>query len=108
MESLNPRKAVLVALLAACAAFGTGCYADAEVEPVPAYGYQPQIYEGAVVYYDAAGQPFTYVNGGPVYVPVTSPYYGVYASHWRMYGHAYHRWYAGYGHRYHGWRRRWR
>src|SRR5580692_1410629 len=146
---MNAKNLAVVALLAACASFGTGCYADAQpvvlqaepmaaaapgavadpwaaapapapapaapvsvaepvasvapAEPVAAYGYQPQYYDGAVVYYDAGGRPYYYSNGGAFYVPVQSPYYAGYLNHWRTYGGAYHRWYAGYGRRYFGW-----
>jgi hypothetical protein len=108
MLSFNLKNVALVALFAACASFGTGCYADAQAEPVAAepvaaYGYQPQYYNGAVVYYDNGGRPY-YNNGGGglTWVPTESPYYAGYVHHYRTYGRAYGRWYAGYGRRYHG------
>jgi hypothetical protein len=105
MKAFNVKNIVLVALVAACASFGTGCYAEVQ-EPVAAYGYQPQYYDGYVVYYDNGGRPY-YYNGGSVYwVPAESPYYAGYVNHWRTYGPAYARWHATYGVRYRGWRRR--
>jgi hypothetical protein len=92
--------------MSACATFGVGCYADAE-PPVYASGgvqYQPQYYDGYVVYYNEGGQPY-YYNGGSVYwVPSSSPYYNVYVNHWRTYGVGYRGWYGRYGARYRGWR----
>ena len=55
---------------------------------------------GAVGHFDAGGRPYYFNNGTAFWVPVQSPYYAGYLSHWRTYGGAYHRWYAGYGHRY--------
>ena len=106
MRSL--KNVALVALVAACASFGTGCYVDAQAEPVAAYGYQPQYYNGSVVYYDNGGRPLYYNGGAASYVLVESPYYAGYVNHWRTYRSAYGRWYSGYGHRYHGYRGGWR
>ncbi len=106
------RSAVLVALVSAVSVFAVGC--AAEVEP-PVYAengvtYQPQYYDGYVVYYDEGGRPYYYNNGAVYWVPPSSPYYAVYANHWRVYGGAYRGWYGRYGYRYRGWRggRRWR
>jgi len=97
------RSAVLVALMSACASLGTGCYAEVQ-EPVAVEGYQPQYYDGYVVYYDGGGRPYYYNNGAVYWVPASSPYYGVYVNHWRTYGHAYGAWYGRSGYRYRGWR----
>jgi hypothetical protein len=98
--------------MSACATLGTGCYVDAQTEPVAVEGYQPQYYDGYVVYYDGGGRPYYYNNGAVYWVPATSPYYGGYVNHWRAYGPAYGRWYGSYGYRYRGYRggagRRWR
>jgi hypothetical protein len=82
----------------------TGCYVDAQ-EPAVAEGYEPQYYNGYVVYYDGVGRPFYYYNGAQMWVPESSPYYYGYVNHWRAYGPAYNRWYAGYGYRYRGYYR---
>jgi len=104
MLSLLSKNVTLVALVAACAASGTGCYADAQIEPVAAYGYEPQYYDGYVVYYDGGGRPY-YHNGGSIsFVPSESPYYGGYVSHYRANGAAYGRWNASAGARFHGYR----
>jgi hypothetical protein len=113
MKPINLHRVALAAVIAACAAFGTGCYDDAQVqvgEPVAAYGYQPQYYNSAVVYYDEGGRPFYHdASGAVAWVPQESPYYGGYVNHWRSYGGAYRRWYSGYGYRYHRYyRRHWR
>ncbi len=106
MESLKLKNVVLVAIIAGCAAFGTGCYATVEAEPVAAYGYQPQYYEGYVVYYDEGGRPYYYNGGNVVWVSPSSPYYAGYVNHWRVNGAAYARWHASYGVRYRTYRRR--
>jgi hypothetical protein len=105
MLNTSFRPAIVAALMTACATLGTGCYVDAQVaEPEVVEGYQPQYYDGYVVYYDTVGRPYYYVNGGVYWVPPTSPYYGVYVNHWRTYGPSYGRWYARSGYRYRTWR----
>jgi hypothetical protein len=107
MPALNFKSVVLVALVTACASFGTGCYADGQVQAVDGYnGYQPQIHDGYVVYYDEGGRPFYYNGGSVYYVPASSPYYGGYVNHWRTYGAGYRNWYGRYGTRYRGYRGR--
>ena len=106
MESLKLKNVLFVAVIGACAAFGTGCYAEVQAEPVAAYGYQPQYYEGYVVYYDEGGRPYYYNGGNTVWVAPNSPYYAGYVNHWRTYGPAYARWHASYGARYRTYRRR--
>ncbi len=120
MRSFNVKDAALVALVAVCASCSTGCYADAgaepagaydappQDEPVAAYGYQQQYYNGYIVYYDDWGRPYTYSDGVASWVPVASPYYAGYVSHWRTYGHAYRRWYSRYGVHYRHYRARFR
>jgi hypothetical protein len=91
----------LVTALAAPLAV-TGCYVEPD-SPVVAEGYEPQYYDGRLVYYDDVGHPFYYEGGAQVWVPVGSPYYYGYVNHWRTYGPAYRRWYGAYGYRYRGW-----
>ena len=98
------RSGVLLALMSACALFGSGCYVETQAEPVAVDGYQPQYYDGYVVYYDGGGRPYYYNNGAVYWVPASSPYYGTYVNHWRSYGPAYGRWYSNAGYRYRGWR----
>ena len=81
-----------------------GCYGEVD-EPVVAEGYTPQYYNGYVVYYDGNGLPYYYYGGQQVFIAATDPYYAGYVDHWRAYGPAYNRWYAGYGYRYRGWNR---
>jgi hypothetical protein len=96
---------VVAALFAGILPSNLGCYVETE-PPVVAEGYTPQYYDGYVVYYDAGGRPFYYVNGGVMWVPPTSPYYVGLVNHWHAYGPAYGRWYGRYGGRYRGYRRR--
>ena len=106
MHSLNIKNIVLVVVVGACASLGTGCYADAQVEPVSAHGYDPQYYEGRVVYYDGNARPFYYNGGSVSYVPSESPHYNGYVSHYRTNAPAYARWHASYGDRYKTYHRR--
>jgi hypothetical protein len=104
MLNTSFRSAVLVALMSACASLGTGCYAEVQAEPEVVEGYQPQYYDGYVVYYDGGGRPYYYNNGAVYWVPASSPYYGTYVNHWRSYGPAYGRWYSRSGYRYRSYR----
>jgi hypothetical protein len=97
------RPLALVALLVATAPM-LACYDDELAPPVYAYGYQPQSYDGYVVYYDGVGRPFYYGGGGPMWVPETSPFYSRLVAHWHTYGGAYGQWNAHYGARYRGYR----
>jgi hypothetical protein len=97
MLNTKLRSVLFIASLAALAAFGTGCYAEVEAQPVAYGGYvPPESYDGYVVYYSDDGRPYYYVNGGVYWVPTTSPYYGYYANHWRTYGGYYRGWYGRY------------
>jgi hypothetical protein len=100
------RSVALAALMAALVPTASGCYADAEEEPVYAEGYQPQFYDGYVVYFDDGGRPYYYANGATFFVPQTSPVYFGLVNHWHVYGRAYHGWYAHQGYRYRGYRGR--
>ncbi|HEY4014474.1 MAG TPA: hypothetical protein VGM06_14130 [Polyangiaceae bacterium] len=87
---------------------GTGCYGYVDDGPPPAYaeGYEPEYYDGHIVYYDDVGRPFYYGAGAVVWIPPTAPLYGVYVSHWHHYGPAYRNWNTHYGYRYHGYHAR--
>ncbi len=102
MGMFSIRSLALATLLLGPLAATTGCTVEAE-SPGVAVGYEPQYYDGRVVYY-ADGRPYYYEGGAQVWIPESSPYYAGYAAHWRTYGPAYNRWYAGYGYRYRGWR----
>jgi len=89
-------------LSAAMSAFASGCYASArpaaaaiEVE------YQPVYFGNWLVYYDAAGLPYYYVDGRVVYVARTDIRFHFFARHYRDHGAAYRRWYRVEGHRRH-------
>jgi hypothetical protein len=85
----------------------SGCYAEAEgtiPPPQYEYGYAPVYYDGYVVYYDDAGRPYYYVNGGVRYVAETSPLYLGLVAHWRAFGPRYHDWHVHAGERYRGYR----
>jgi hypothetical protein len=105
---LTLRGVLLTAIVTASAALGTACYDEPEGPP-PAYAdaedtYEPQYYDGYVVYYDDGGRPYYHVNGGVFWVPVESPHYVILVNHWRLHGPAYHRWYVRHGYRYRGYR----
>ncbi len=99
---------ILIALVAGSGAASSACYVEEYPEPVYAEGYEPQFYDGYVVYYDDVGRPFYYVNGAVVWVSPTSPYYGGLVHHWRYHYPAYRRWYTYHGYRYRAYRRRFR
>lgn len=106
---IRPRfhEVVLAALLVGSAAVGSAaCYVEDEGPP-PAYGeYQPQYYDGYVVYYDGVGRPYYYVNGAVYWVPPGSPFYVGLVNHWRVHRDGYARWYGHHGYRYRAYRRR--
>jgi hypothetical protein len=103
---------VLSAMVAACAAFATGCYAEVDGEQggavtVQGYdGYAPQYYDGYVVYYDGYGRPYYYNNGGTYYVPRGYAHYDGLVRHYQTYREPYGRWHSRYGSRYRTYRRR--
>jgi hypothetical protein len=98
MGMINIHSLTLVTILMGSLG-ATGCYGEVQAEPVVAEGYEPQYYDGRVVYFDA-GRPYYYDNGAQIWVEPSSPYYAGYVNHWNTYGPAYNRWYAGYGYRY--------
>jgi len=106
MIARTTRNLVFAALIFSVARL-SACYVEEEVGvPVYAEGYQPQFYDGYVVYYDQVGRPFYYVNGGVAWVPATYPGYVGLVNHWNLYGPAYGRWNARYGSRYRSYRAR--
>ena len=102
MFTFSVRSLALSAVMVGLVPLGSACYVDEDLPP-PEYaeGYQPQFYDGYVIYYDEVGRPYYHVNGAVVWVPQTSPLYFGYVNHWHTYGPAYRRWYGHYGYRYH-------
>ena len=100
------RNLVFAAAIAGLGATSAGCIVAETPPPAYAYDYQPQYYDGYVVYYDDYGRPYYYAGGAAYWIPPASPYYRVYVAHWHRYGPAYHRWYVHDGYRYRGYRRR--
>jgi hypothetical protein len=100
---MKTRNLIVFSLALAAAALAPACTVD---DPGPKYaeGYQPQLYEGYVVYYDDGGRPFYYVNGVITSVPNGSPHYAELAAHWHSNGAAYRGWDARYGARYRSYR----
>jgi len=77
-----------------------GCYVVAQpAAPVVAETYEPDTYDGNIVYYDTAGAPFFYVEGGIRYVPPAYVHYDVLVGHYRNHARAYHEWYEREGRR---------
>ena len=74
-------------------------------EPVAEDGYEPQYYEGAVVYYDEGGRPYYYDGERTVFVSPGWYGYNNLVVHWRANRVAYGRWYAHRGYSYRGYRR---
>jgi hypothetical protein len=104
MNTLTLRSLVVTILMTGLLP-SAACYVEEEVSPpVYADGYQPQFYDGYVVYYDQAGRPIYYLNGGAYWVPATSPVYVGLVNHWHVYGPAYGRWYVNHGFGYRGYR----
>ncbi len=101
---LSIRNLALAVVMAGLVPLATGCYAEVDGPPDYAEGYQPQFYDGYVVYYDDGGRPYYYVNGGVAWVPTSSPLYIGYVNHWRTYGVAYRGWYSHRGYRYRAYR----
>jgi hypothetical protein len=69
-------------------------------------GYEPQYYDGYVVYYDDVGRPYYYDGERTVFVSPNVAIYGSLVAHWRVNRVAYGRWYAHRGLAYRGYRRR--
>ena len=97
------RSAVLIAVVSATAALGTGCYVSAH--PGVEYGYEPVYYDDYVVYYDDGGRPYYYSGGRVRYVPRTYANYGRLSNHYVNHRGRYQRWYRGSGYRYRTYRR---
>ncbi|MFH2008456.1 MAG: hypothetical protein ABI333_17855 [bacterium] len=100
---------VALALVSAVGAVSAGCYVAVDDPATPAVHtnyYQPQYYNGYVVYYTDAGLPYYYYNGAVIYVPRTYAGYNGYYSHWYSNRVHYRRWYNHRGHRYRRYNRR--
>jgi hypothetical protein len=74
-------------------------------EPVVEDGYEPQYYDGAVVYYDEGGRPYYYNEGAVVWISPGYVGYGALVGHWRANRVAYARWYGHRGYTYRTYRR---
>ncbi len=64
------------------------------------YGYTPMLYNGYVVYYDRAAQPYYYVGSTRYWVP--RAYWPRYRGYYYRYRTHYWRWYRHRGHYYRG------
>ena len=98
------RRLALAVGLACSSVLVSACYMEADY---PEYedGYEPQFYDGYVVYYDDYGRPYYYVGDAAFWVPPTAPVYVGLVNHWRIYRAQYRVWYfhRGWGYRhYHG------
>ena len=96
----NLRKMVFAALVAVAAPLCAGCYVEPAGGVVAYGGYEPQYYDGYVVYYDGVGRPYYYYGNSAVYIDAGHPMYGRYVDHYRAYGPQYNRWYGSHGYRY--------
>ena len=90
--------ALMVAMVGAIGIVSSGCYVGLDAEPagpVVSYGgYTPLYYNGAVVYYAAAGLPYYYYGGRMVYIPRTYVGYNRYYNHWYSNRVRYRTWYT--------------
>ncbi|MFH2005718.1 MAG: hypothetical protein ABI333_03915 [bacterium] len=108
------RRAVLLIAAAATLTLGlASCLVAAEPAPTPVATvtvgtdyYSPMYYDGYVVYYDAGGRPYYYLNGGMVWIPATDPLYGGYTGYYAQHRNHYWRWHRSHGNRYRNYRRR--
>jgi len=102
------RFAVMLAAVAVVGLGASGCYVSAQpAEPtLHTNYYQPQYYNGYVVYYDSLGRPMYYNGGVAYYIPSTYMYYGRYVNHYRVHRVHYSRWYRARGYRYRRYRTR--
>ncbi len=104
------RRAISTLLIAAAGGLAlSACYVD---DPPPvAYAenntvaYEPQYYDGYVVYYDQVGRPYHYNNGEVVWIRPEWPGYSGYVHYWRGHNVAYRGWYDRHGVRYRAYRR---
>ncbi len=107
MRKLRFHGVALAALVGLLAPLSSAC--AVEEDPPAAYGeYEPQYYDGYVVYYDGVGRPYYYANGAVFWVPPSSPFYVGFVNSWRIHGPGYARWYSHHGYRYRGYRRAYR
>jgi hypothetical protein len=105
MNTLRFGICALALALPACGALPT-YYEDSPAPPPPerVEGYDPQLYDGYVVYYDDVGRPYHYYGGNVVWIQPEWPGYWGYVHHYRAYGPAYHRWYQSRGPQYRSYR----
>ena len=94
------RSLFIAACFTGSAALGVGCTIEELPPPEYADGYDPQYYDGYIVYYDDVGRPFYYLDGAVVWVPLESPFYVRYVNQWQIHGPEYRRWYIEYGDHY--------
>ncbi len=104
MSARYRRFAVSVAFVAAATASTVGCRSETWDAP-PAYAdlddtYDPEYFDGYVVYYDAIGRPYHYADGAVVWISTAAPQYDALVDHWKRHHVAYRRWYVSYGYRY--------
>jgi len=100
---------VMLILVGGLSTVSTGCVVGVSEPAEPTVNtsyYTPMYYNGAVVYYSAAGLPYYYLNGAAVYIPRTYYGYNRYYSHWSANRVYYSRWYRARGHRYRSYRTR--
>jgi hypothetical protein len=99
------RPGIIHSLVVACvlATSAAGCTVEETSPAVYATSdYEPQYYDGYVVYYDTWGHPYYYRNGVNVYISARSPYYRPLYGHWYAHRPGYRAWYVHHGYRYRG------
>ena len=96
---MSMRKMLIAAALVGAVLIAAPSYADATPVTMSTPYYTPQFYQGYVVYFDAYGQPYYFINGTKIFVPRCHLDYGRLVRHYRVFRHPYLRW-----NRWIGWR----
>jgi len=96
---MNTLRSLFVMVALAASPVVSACYVE-PAYPIEAEGWDPQYYDGYLVYYDDVGRPFYYLNGAVVWIPMTSPFYARFHDYWVGHPGAYRAWHARYGARY--------
>jgi hypothetical protein len=105
MLSSRILQAALFSMSAACTPIAMGCVVAVRPAPVVVDEYEPVYYDGYVVYYDDAGRPYYYLDGGISYVPRTYVHYSVLVRHYDVHKVRYRTWQDRDGRRYRTYRR---
>ena len=111
----NYRQKTLLLATAAIVSMGVvSCVVTAEPAPAattPAVTvgtdyYTPLYHDGYVVFFDARGLPYYYLDGSMIWIPASHAFYGRYVGYYARHRSHYWRWHRARGSRYRTYRRR--